>query len=390
MHHRDGGSSIREFDKGKLLMKKIRVLRFTILLLVAVCVFCTTLQNLKIFDKSFVSPGEDLQASASQIVHKDSVRKAYNTTQEKVRAFTTPSDSDVKSNSKTNTTSTTNFPPKSTQHKKPQAKPVKRISLIGERNSGTKWTVKHLRECFEHTMIVEDRLTRFKHWFQDEDNKGNQLHTVVVAQFRNPYDWVEAMRVTPWHASNHMNVTLWHDYVTRPWNRENNTRYAEDLALLKNMVSKNLNETQISCQDRFKYNEINSCTRWPYKGYTHLEFGDRYELRRDGSGLPYGSILELRSEKIRNFLSVQNWTYVKSLIPVRYEALLREGTLSLIEQIQKAANISANETRCAPLNPQPQRVAHRPLDPAYIEYMTQHVNWEAESLIGYLPKSNID
>ena len=44
-------------------------------------------------------------------------------------------------------------------------------------------------------MPIERKLKRYKHWFQDE-NVGEpiELGTLVVALFRNPFEWVEAMR----------------------------------------------------------------------------------------------------------------------------------------------------------------------------------------------------
>jgi hypothetical protein len=45
---------------------------------------------------------------------------------------------------------------------------------------------------------VKRRLTRYKHWFQDEnvDTGGivDEKDTLVIAMFRNPFEWVEAMR----------------------------------------------------------------------------------------------------------------------------------------------------------------------------------------------------
>jgi hypothetical protein len=51
----------------------------------------------------------------------------------------------------------------------------------------------HVSECFGHALKVERTLTRYKHWFQ-YDNPDKYLHdTLVIAQFRNPYDWFKAM-----------------------------------------------------------------------------------------------------------------------------------------------------------------------------------------------------
>jgi len=76
-------------------------------------------------------------------------------------------------------------------------KVVKRIALIGERNSGTNWITAELTKCFPE-LDVQPRLVRWKHWFQhDIPQKDGTAHepTLVIAQFRNVYEWVEAMRM---------------------------------------------------------------------------------------------------------------------------------------------------------------------------------------------------
>jgi len=55
---------------------------------------------------------------------------------------------------------------------------------------------RHLNECFNHALPVGRRLTRYKHWFQDENVATGRIvdETLVIAMFRNPFEWVEAMR----------------------------------------------------------------------------------------------------------------------------------------------------------------------------------------------------
>jgi hypothetical protein len=65
---------------------------------------------------------------------------------------------------------------------------IREISVIGERNSGTRWTVSHLSKCFNHTLKVREALVRHKHWFQhDVPNGRARVGTFVVSQFRDPY-----------------------------------------------------------------------------------------------------------------------------------------------------------------------------------------------------------
>ena len=52
---------------------------------------------------------------------------------------------------------------------------------------------------------MTDTYKRFKYWFQEEDlTNVPENSAVVVAMFRNPYDWVEAMRIEPLHAIEHL------------------------------------------------------------------------------------------------------------------------------------------------------------------------------------------
>lgn len=55
---------------------------------------------------------------------------------------------------------------------------------------------RHLNDCFVDDIPVKRRLTRYKHWFQDENiGKRSVIDgTLVVAMFRNPFEWIEAMR----------------------------------------------------------------------------------------------------------------------------------------------------------------------------------------------------
>lgn len=53
-------------------------------------------------------------------------------------------------------------------------KAIQELSILGERNSGTKWTARHLTECFNHSLQVREKLVRFKHWFQHNVPDGRK------------------------------------------------------------------------------------------------------------------------------------------------------------------------------------------------------------------------
>jgi hypothetical protein len=75
-----------------------------------------------------------------------------------------------------------------------------------------------LAKCFP-TLNVQPRLVRWKHWFQHDlphTDGSPQEATLVIAQFRNVYEWIEAMRKVPHHAPLHLRKR-WKAFVTKPW-----------------------------------------------------------------------------------------------------------------------------------------------------------------------------
>jgi len=109
------------------------------------------------------------------------------------------------------------FSTRNQSDKKKPVMPIKELSIIGERNSGTSWTVHHLTECFSHSLNVIDQLVRHKHWFQhDVPNGRERVGTAVVAIFRDPYFWVEAMRDVPHHSPAHYKMD-WEQFVKTQW-----------------------------------------------------------------------------------------------------------------------------------------------------------------------------
>ena len=261
-----------------------------------------------------------------------------------------------------------------------------RIALLGERNTGTRWMTSQLEKCFP-TIKVSSRLLRWKHWFQEDDHKSHKP-TLVIAQFRNVFEWTEAMRKVPHHAPYHLSLE-WKEFVTKPWTMPRPKR---------DEIYKESNEQK--CYEKFRYNELISCVEGSrddkdYKKWakttgfrTDNDFSGHkpiYELKQDGSGDPFGSILEMRAAKIKNFLSLKDWDWVQDSIPVRYEKLLSEGTDFLISEIEEKLQITRS---CEAVPPQTSR-KKRSLDPDYVEWMKENVDWETETLIGYTKDENL-
>jgi len=255
---------------------------------------------------------------------------------------------------------------------------VKSISILGERNSGTTWLYEHLGECFNHTVPIRRRLTRYKHWFQHEtDRKDRQYdHSLVINEFRNVYHWTEAMRKVPHHAPNHVDLK-WKEFVTRTWTMD---RVGKDLDMTE--------EEKVGrvCQEDFYYKDIITCNQRPYPdGYWNASHKHRYsehqpfyEMRNDGSGEPYDNILEFRAAKTRNLLSVINFPWVEDMWVIRYEDLLAEGTKQIISAVEKATGVKAT---CMASPPQNRK--KRSIDKGMKKWLDDHVDWDAEGLIGY-------
>jgi len=218
---------------------------------------------------------------------------------------------------------------------------------------------------------VSRSLSRYKHWFQYEDGQKHPP-TLVLSIFRDPYYWITAMLKTPHHAPNHFKLD-WETFVTKQWTMP---RVGKDLEMV--------NRTGRVCQQNFQYHEVISCNIRPYPdGYFkkkpaysgHQPF---YEMKNDGSGIPYDNILDLRKDKILNFLGVANWSWVKEFWTLRYEDLLKNGTADIIQKIE---NLTGVKSQCVPSPPQNRK--KRLLNTSLILWMNDHVDWEVENMIGY-------
>eukprot|EP00980_Cylindrotheca_fusiformis_P019636 scaffold6821_cov127-Cylindrotheca_fusiformis.AAC.10 len=251
---------------------------------------------------------------------------------------------------------------------------VRQISILGERNSGTRWTFGHVGECFNHSIKVTTTFTRYKHWFQFNDPKRYKHKTLVIAQFRNPYTWLKAMQKVPHHSPAHLEYRRdkhWKKFLSTKWTME---RIGTD---------RWPNQTE-PCQQFFEWKDIRSCQILPLpkESYREIKYSNDkpfYEMRNDGSGEPYDNIMEMRSDKIRNFLSVKNYEGVVDAWYLQYEHLVRHGTKQMIDNI---AEITGVEPMCEPYPPQDRKT--RTIDPEMAEFINTHLNWTVEAMIGYV------
>jgi hypothetical protein len=245
----------------------------------------------------------------------------------------------------------------------------------------------HISECFNHSVVVTKGLTRYKHWFQHDDPSRYRHDTLVLAQFRNPYDWLKAMEHVPHHSPAHLrtkrNASLhtsdaandWYVFLTKPWTMP---RVGSDL-LIKDPTT--------MCQERFMYRDINSCAiePLPREAYKHtLRYSEHqpfYEMRNDGSGQPYANILEMRTDKIRNMLSVVDYEGVADAWVVQYEYLLSKGTDALLRKIEQWTGL---QRHCKAKDPQNRRQKKsRFVTKEFAQHLHKHLNWTVEEWIGY-------
>ena len=192
-------------------------------------------------------------------------------------------------------------------------KPVEKIILLGERHSGTNWITDYLTSCFD--IKVDNHYKRYKHWFQEDDIElVPEQSAVVIVLFRDPFDWIEAMRVEPHHSPYHLkwikpyepDVKVkkltkplgWKQFVTKPW--------VGKRGKADQFIRENKSIANVTCLDRYRYDEIKPCSEEDSQIINGLA-NTKYENLHDGSGRAYPSIIDLRRAKIINHLSVANF-----------------------------------------------------------------------------------
>ena len=270
--------------------------------------------------------------------------------------------------------------------------PITRIALIGERNTGTTWIYDELKTCFGNQVDITRGLTRYKHWFQTDRSTLPRSNTIVLAMFRDPYDWIAAMKRRPHHAPNHLHFgDNYIGFMDTPWTMdrpENETQYE--------------NITGPICQEGFHYNQIIPCLRPEFKSRNETEhihsfsgWDPQYELRQDGSGLPFNNIFELRAAKIRNHLSIRHWDWISHLEVIQYEDMLRNGTGPLLRLLERLLDHSRNGSsrdgqmviaNCSDIPPAPERLNKYKHRPKFLSGVDERSNWETESMIGYFQR----
>lgn len=293
---------------------------------------------------------------------------------------------------------------------------IKNIIVLGERNSGVEWFFENLKSIIpgDSSITISNNFTREGYWFQSEDLNSLKEPTLIVALFVNPYIWIDQMRKNPIHMPSHNNLT-WIEFVSKKWTYENTEEDKENEST-KGRPSWDLESFETGpfneriCQLNFRYNEVSSCLAAPSEtnneGKTssvdNVNDLPIYELREDfvydtdgnesREARPYDTILELRFEKIMNWLSLSSWENVERVFPIHYETLTEEdGLLSVLNSIESEINIpfvkDIGDTKKI-VGP---KFWEEKMDDGnsllkekdFTSWLAEMVNWEVEFLIGY-------
>jgi hypothetical protein len=267
------------------------------------------------------------------------------------------------------------------------------VHLIGERHSGTKFAIHQLQTCFpknKYGVIIRRDMSRSKHFFQPVPMQTNETENrILIALFREPTDWVAAMIRKPFHMPHHIqgldkNFTPipldWEEFVSRPWTLPDRTK--RDLEIIAQNRTR-----QVSCQKNFSFQEVVPCLpvanasipQHIYRGLFPL-----YELRRDGSGQPYDNILQLRSDKIVNFLLEQSLLQrLRGYLAVRYEDMVLNGTRDMLEQVANMLGLPGLPSDCSPQTPSPERLIRKDTPSGLRQWVEDNINVNTERLLGY-------
>jgi hypothetical protein len=353
---------------------------------------------------------------------------------------------------------------------------IRNIRLVGERHSGTSFLTRYLKECFP-SQSVGDFFLNHKHWFQptpeyvvqsskrygkfglsptllnnldaktwwqvgnSEEPKNEFNDTLVIAIFRNPYDWIEAMRLRPHHWSNHVklfpkaestlsslnytkqkegglrrrrlrlhvtNITRYHQM------QEKRLRRLGGSILQKSYVTSELFEWQdfvdrpmhvvdydekdagILCQFGFSYGRVSPCGKdhtyvpeeirnIPRSFLRKLPFeADEVVYELNTNGEPFENPMQLRAAKISNFLNLKNEWNLGGFVAMRYEDTLGDNSTgaafldNIVGQIAEAIKVESECPKLTIFQKEPYTISE-----GFVSWIINHADWRVEKHLGY-------
>lgn len=349
------------------------------------------------------------------------------------------------------------------------------IRIVGERHSGTTFLTRYLKACFP-TRTVSDVLINGKHWFQpnpqyveavarkygkaglaptlvddldsvtwwqiaeSEDPKSKFNNTLVIALFRNPYQWVEAMRRWPHHWPNHANLlpktepTLAEINYTRQkeigkfrrlerkaysgrseaMDRKSSSRprRLDGEIIQKSFVTSTMLDWQdfverplyladynesdagILCQKGFTFGTVSPCDtdhsyvpekirHIPRSFLRNLPFeADEAMYELDIDGRPFQNIMQLRAAKISNFLNlVHKWNF-GGFAGIRYEDIIGDRIAALVQNVESAIQVDNNCPKLKSFYRESYNISNE-----FQAWVAEKSDWRVEALVGYFPGS---
>jgi hypothetical protein len=257
-----------------------------------------------------------------------------------------------------------------------------------------------------------EMMTKYTYDLNQNDSNSNSLslvfqNTLVIVMTRNPYDWTEAMRRIPHHWPNHVDACHAPRIQPLSWKQ-----FIQQPLILHEMKNSHLPEENNGtlCQKGYLPDTISPCTRTeqyrlPKCNNKPLLDGTGqpaftkfasvndpvYELREDSK--PYSNLLELRTAKLLNLLSIPKMWKVYGFMHVQYEDLVMHGTRAILQNISNLIlqnddnhddSNSPPPYRCRFLPPMKKKFHSKyKLEPAWKEWIEQHVDWDVEAKVGY-------
>jgi hypothetical protein len=176
----------------------------------------------------------------------------------------------------------------------------------------------------------------------------------------------------------------WEEFVSKPWAMKN--RSLQDYQILEEM--KQNPQKAFPCRSGLKFHEVMPCRFDPGsipKDLVRMQ-NPVYELKRGGENdEPYANILELRSDKIVNFLlEVGLIPDLRGYLAVRFEDLMRNGTRTFLEQVgQIVFGLSELPPECQPQEPKPEMLGRRKIPDGLRKWVEEHLVLHTERLLGY-------
>jgi hypothetical protein len=240
--------------------------------------------------------------------------------------------------------------------------PTLHMILLGERHSGVEWLRSELQACFQ-SATIDFGIDRPGYWFQSTsrivpEESNNNTITIPILVVRQVSTWILAMQAEPWYAPFHAHLK-WRDFVSMEWSMQRPEHDKSD-----------------SCQFGFLYPQVVPCT-W-LAPQDNRASHPVYEQHKNGSS--FQSILELRAAKLRQFVKLKG----ENGIIVQFEETL-QAVLEQIEQVTGVKHTCSDKETQQNLRDDSTIEIDENLSSSddFIEYLTAHVDWKSEKLVGY-------